>query len=260
MLHRTFIILCFGGCVLLTGGPVQAQGGGSAGAGPGQSGSPRGMYFPLHHRMPPGVAGYWSGMTGKVPLGRYQPIRIELPTSGQVAVYRGRPPRPAPLEAPAQFGVAVGSVYRLRIGHMPGFPGTTLYPSIEVLDHLNPPAGRAADFPIPIRFTEEDIELALAGRLVTKVVYLEQPQLAVPRRGEEGLPVQRVPAERNLLAEADLLGRPMVVVRLGSRRPAVHGEDAEFFGTGGPVRLPQNHRTPRAEETTGPGASSSPSP
>ena len=214
----------------------------------GQIHDPPGGYWPLNQRSTPGAAAAWNATRNNTTPGAYfQPVRLQLPTTGQVEVYAGRPHQAVPLATPAQVGILVGYVYRLRISNMPEYPGAELYPTIEVLDRLHPPPGKADDFPVPIELSEEDIELALGGRLVTKVVYLEQPQLARPTVPGEGVPVVTVPESTNILAEADLLGRPMLILRLGSRGPNVHGADPAFFGTGAPVRMP-----PPASPSPGP--------
>lgn len=206
----------------------------------GQIQDPPGGYWPVDQRTRPGVAAAWTATRNNTTPGRYfQPVRLELPTAGQVSIYAGLPHQAVPLAAPAQVGVLVGHVYRMRIGEMPQYPGVELYPTIEVLDRLHPPPGQEDRFPVPIELTEEDIELALSGRLVTKVIYLEQPQLARPLAQDETIPVATIPESRNVLAEADLLGRPMLILRLGSRGPNVHGADPAFFGTGAPVVLPR---------------------
>lgn len=215
-----------------------------------------GVYEPLNQRTPPGIAGDWAGILRRADAVYLQPVRVELPTKGRVAVYR-TPQQPVELDAPAQVGVAVGHTYRLRLSRMPEFPGVELYPSLEVLDRLHPPTGKVQEVPVPVPVTQQEIEQALAGRLVTKVVYLEQPQLAGLRGHDKAFSVLTVPARSNLLAEADRRGRPMLILRLGGRLPPVHSPLAErgipgeagpaFFGRGAPVSVPslpmEGHRT-----------------
>jgi hypothetical protein len=207
--------------VLTLSVPLQAQGR-----------SPE-LYFPLSQQTPPGMAGYWAATLGKA--GVIQQIRVELPSRGQVTFYNRSADRPVAMSAPAQLGVGVGYIYRLQISNMPEFPGIELYPSVEVLDRLHPPPGKADAFPIPVQFTREEIEFALSGRLVTKVVYLEQPQLAMPGKLPNPTPVLTIPPHKNLLAAADRVGRPMLILRLGGRLPDIHGNGSEFFGNGAPV-------------------------
>lgn len=200
---------------------------------------PPGGFWPLNQRSAPGMAAAWNATRNNTTPGAYfQPVRLQLPMPGQVEIYAGRPHQAVPLATPAQVGVLVGHVYRLRISNMPQYPGAELYPTIEVLDRLHPPPGKADEFPVPIDLSEEDLELALGGRLVTKVIYLEQPQFARPVAAGETIPLVTVPESTNILAEADLLGRPMLILRLGSRGPNVHGADPAFFGTGASVRMP----------------------
>ena len=131
--------------------------------------------------------------------------------------------------------MGVGFTYRLKLSGMPDFPGRTLYPTIELIDKLHPPAGLENDFPIPVSFAQDEIEEALAGRLVTKVVYLEQPQLAPPSEMRTESNTYSLPDKINLIAEADRRGRPMAIIRIGSRTPPTHGTDFGFYGEGGPL-------------------------
>ncbi len=201
----------------------------------GQSPAERGDYFqPLNQHLPPGTAASWARTAGRATPMYFQPIRFELPGLGTVTMFDQARNRPVSLPAPAQVGFAVGHVYRLRISHMPEFPGIELYPSIEVLDRLHPPDGLRDRFPVPVDFTRDEIELALDGRLVTRVVYLEQPQFAVPRALDKPMSVLTFPERENLFAEADRRGRPLVIIRIGGRLPSVHGPDPGFFGSRAP--------------------------
>lgn len=204
---------------------------------PSPAGAQEGRYVPLDQNAPVGRVGLWVGQFGKGLAGVLQPVQIGLPTKGKVTVYNGGRETGIDLGSPAQFSVGVGFVYRLRIADMPEFPGIELYPTIEMIDRLHPPPGRSQDFPIPVRFSAEEIESALDGRLVTKVVYLEQPQLAVTGDLTQAMLSRFLPPDRNLLIEADRSGRPMILVRLGGRTPDDSQPDAEFFERPAPFRL-----------------------
>lgn len=195
-------------------------------------------YQPLHQNLPAGVAAYWAGALGKATPPYFQPVKVELPSEGKVTVYHGPTFTPFEVMSGRPFAFLVGHVYRIRIAGMPEYPGVELYPSVEVLDRLHPPPGEELDFPIPLQFTEREIEAALEGRLVTKVVFLEQPQLAPPRPQQFPIPTPELQSSVNILAEADLAGRPMAILRLGSRVPWAGGADAGFYGPGAPVYLP----------------------
>lgn len=207
--------------------------------------SPPGRYYPYSQTTPPGVLARQMQMTR---ANRYytQPIKIQLPDSGSVGIfvpgsshYGGAELKSLNMtnDSGYQIAVAVGATYRMRIADMPDNPSAELFPSIEVLDRMHPPSGLKHDFPIPISITEEEVNHALAGNLVTKVIYLEQPQLADPRaiEGPDSLRTVNLSNRINLLAEADERGRPLLILRLGSRKPVANSRNYGFFGNGGPV-------------------------
>jgi hypothetical protein len=195
------------------------------------------VYQPLDQRTPPGVAGHWAAMLGRATPLYLQPVKVELPSQGSVTFYDVSTRKQHTVAAPAMARLGVGFTFRVRIDidRTATAPATTLYPSIEIIDRLHPPLGKADQFPIPVRFTQDEIELAAAGKMVTKVVYLEQPQLAIP--ADDPLPTTTIPPFENLLKEADRRGRPMLIVRLGGRQP--DSKDAwSFIGRGGPLQVP----------------------
>lgn len=195
-------------------------------------------YQPIHQNLPPGVAGYAAGIQGKASPPYFQPVKVELPSEGKVTVYHGPTFTPYEVDNGQPFAFLVGHVYRIRIANMPEYPGLDLYPTVELIDRLHPPPGRELEFPIPLQFTEEEINAALDGRMVTKVMFLEQPQLAPPRDQEFPIPTLEFLSSINILGEADRAGRPMAILRLGSRTPWAGGADAGFFGPGAPVYIP----------------------
>ncbi len=123
---------------------------------------------------------------------------------------------------------------------MPDFPGVELFPSIEIFDRLHPPAGREYEFPVPIVLTADEIQQAIDGRMITKVVYLEQPQFAVTGDIAPALLNRVLPPDRNLLIEADRLGRPMILVRLGGRTPDEGRPEDGFFMPPAPLQIEQH--------------------
>lgn len=194
----------------------------------------RAGYYPLDHRIPGRAAGWDRAIRPHRPE-YVQPVRIDLPSTGLVVFYDGSAGRNILTHAPSQVGMLVGRTYRFQITGMPEYPGASLYPTIELIDRLHPPAGREQDFPIPISFTPEEIESALSDNLVTKVIYLEQPQWAAPLEPGQPLPVHDLPADCNLLAAADRRGRAMAIVRLGGRVPDAREADSPFYGDLAPV-------------------------
>lgn len=196
-----------------------------------------GRQFPLNQMTPPGTAGQWAVQLGRATPDYFQPVRVNLPTKGIVTFFEGTPDRAHELQAPAQAGLIVGPVYRLRISDMPEFPGVEFFPSIELIDRLHPPRGKAEEFPVEFELTLEEFEWAASERLVTKVVYLEQPNRVPGAFLDEKIRIKTIEPFQNVIAEADLLGRPVAIVRLGGRTPDANRPDPAFFGPGGPIRI-----------------------
>ena len=196
-------------------------------------------YAPISDKLPPG---YSAEMLARIRGGDpyyLQPVRVELPSTGTVSIYSATPDPLATIAAPAQFSVNAGHYYRLRVADLPEFPGVEIYPSIEILDRLHPPAGQEANYPIPVVLTKADLQEAVNGRMVTRIVYLEQPQLATtldPLRRDFRPTLD--PAV-NALQAADRLGRPMIIVRIGGRTPDGADMPLSFFGSGGAFDLGQ---------------------
>lgn len=209
-----------------------------------------GKYFPLDHRQSPGVAARWSGLTQPARFGQPQPVRVILPESGELTFFQGGAAHAVVAPAPAQVTMFVGHVYRVKIAKLPGLPGVELYPTIELIDRLHPPAELRDQFPIPVEITAEEIAAALADRLVTKVIYLEQPDFAVPLQSQGSTPAVDLPEADNLLAAADHRGRPLAILRLGSRVPDPRSPVDEFYSqspilfTGLPQAAPTARQLP----------------
>ena len=194
-------------------------------------------YYPLRATDPPGLNAHFARAVRQPMPTDMTFVRLVPPSVGTVEVYGFAPSRAVPL-AQGWCGLAIGHVYRFRVAGLAEYPGVELYPTVEVLDRTHPPPGREAEFAVPVRFTVEEIDQALSGRMVTKVVYVEQPQLASTAPAEDGLVAETLPPDANLIREADLRGRPLLIVRLGARTPDPMRPDPEFFGPGGPVVLP----------------------
>ncbi len=167
-----------------------------------------------------------------------QPVRVEVAgQAGTISVYQGPDAREVSLTAPALVGLRVGLVYRLRISDLADYPGVELYPTVELIDRLHPPRGRELEFAVPIILTTDEIDAALDGRLVTKVIYLEQPDRAIPIRNSTAARTRPVQPRENVLEMADEAGRPMAIVRLGGRVPDAGTLELGFFGSGAPVQV-----------------------
>lgn len=220
--------------------------------------SVNGRQFPLNQMTPPGTAAQWATQLGKATPEYFQPVRVSLPTTGTVTFYEGSPERAYDVVAPAQAGLLVGRMYRLRISGMPEFPGVDFYPSIELIDRLHPPLGKAEEFPVEFELTPEEFEWAASGRLMTKVVYLEQPNRVPATMLESKERIKTIEPFQNVIAEADLLGRPVAIVRLGGRTPDPNQPEPAFYGPGGPIRItvPVAHNQSNTRRASVPGKTS----
>src|SRR5262245_21985513 len=187
---------------------------------------------PWHYRnkadSPPGLIASRQLQRGGPLPGYFQPVEITAPAGTLVSMVGDggfSEPQPAKLIA----GMLIGPVYRLKVANISGHEGEEVFPTIEVIDRLYPPPGQAARFPIPIELTLEELRYALDGRYVLRVIYLEDVQTSVPIRDEPGR--QRyfdVGAGQDAMQAADRLGRPMAILRMGSRVPLTE-EDAGGF-------------------------------
>ena len=175
--------------------------------------------------MPPGAIGSHRLLRGGPLFGYTQPVELRAPEGISLAIDSSGCYEQA--EERLVVGLSVGPVYRFMATGVPGFPGVEVYPTVELIDRLYPPAGKELEFPLPIELTAEDLRLAAQGALVTRVVYVENPQDALPLDEVNGQ--QRFDARPgdDPLVLADELGRPVAIVRLGTRRPEVN-QDPRF--------------------------------
>ena len=173
----------------------------------------------LRGNMIPGQASQIRALGSPSKAGQNQPVKLIVPDGVELSIVSS-----GSFAATAQpshtVGIQLGSLYRFRVTGVDVGTSFELYPSVELLDLLRPPAGLENDFPIPIVMTASDIREASAGRLVTKVIYLEDPEVALPRAGNKNeQPSFDVSAAEDPVRTAAGLGRPMAILRIGSRVP-----------------------------------------
>ncbi|HET6572201.1 MAG TPA: hypothetical protein VFG68_01255 [Fimbriiglobus sp.] len=125
---------------------------------------------------------------------------------------------PVPLQAPARYNFPQGNIYRLRISSIPNRPGKVYYPTLEVYPASPHTVTFLSHNTVPVSFTDEDIEQANAGNLVTKVVYLPLPQFQelVAVAGAEEVVSTRLEPGVNPVDEANRRGTILAVIRLGN--------------------------------------------
>lgn len=189
-----------------------------------------GVHYLHQGIMPPGAIGSMQLARGGPVVGFFQPVELRAPSGTSISLAEEggfTQLQPAPLKA----GLLIGQVYRLRVTGIPLRPGMEVFPTVEVIDRLYAPRGQERRFPIVVELSEEDLSLALAGKFVTRVIYLEDPHTA--------LPVPEDPSRQSWfeagpghdpLAVADELGRPMAILRMGARFPdQAMGPDMSFL-------------------------------
>ncbi len=155
-----------------------------------------------------------------------QVVRFQVPEGSTVEILG---PTPTPVPGPEGAGLLTvglkrGVGYRVRIANIPEREGVELFPVIEVVGHLHRPDGiDPARYPIRVILNFEDFDTVLnQSRMLTKVVYLEDPDQALPlRMAKDQIPVVSINPAENPLRVASALGRPMAIVRLGGRRPTL---------------------------------------
>ena len=169
--------------------------------------------------LPPGTVGQGQILRDRSLLNHFQAVEINVPAQAFVALaVDGRFERPQ--RGSVKAGLLVGQVYRVQISNIPFYEGLEVYPTIEIVNRLHPPAGQEFHFPVPIHFTQEDLELALDNQFVTRVVALENPREATPIADDpkDQRYFDVAPHEDPLLV-ADQRGKPMAITRMGSRIP-----------------------------------------
>ncbi len=184
-----------------------------------------------HYRasMPPGVVGRAKSMSSPDRYGYVQSVEVRVPEHCHIAL--AADDSATPQAGSMRAGLMLGDVYRFKLTNIPQHETQALYPSIEVIDRLHPPAGEEDRFPVPVEITQEDIELALRGDMVVRVIYVEDPSRAFPKSEGDQQRSFDVAAGEDPLRVADDEGRPIAILRLGSRVPLASDELDEFhFG------------------------------
>jgi hypothetical protein len=124
-------------------------------------------------------------------------------------------------------GLQIGAVYRFSVAGLVNYPEVEIFPTVELIDRLYPPPNLALRYPVPIEFTLDELELAARGAFVTRVIYVEDPQQALPvaRRRDSDQPWMEAPPGEDPLVTADHFGRPIAILRIGGRVPSAAGSE-----------------------------------
>jgi uncharacterized repeat protein (TIGR01451 family) len=187
---------------------------------------------------------------GEVAVAAAPPGTPVLEPDVQVVRFQGPPgltvevlaPEPSPVPQGDGAGIITvglrrGIPYRLRLTNIPERAGRELYPVIEVVGHLHRPETiDPGKYPIRVIFSQEDLDDTVDhNQLVTKIIYLEDPDQAIPfKMPKDQVPVLTISPAEPPLRVARALGRPVAIVRMGVRQPTVEEIQA---GLGGDVGL-----------------------
>lgn len=138
------------------------------------------------------------------------------------------------------FGLRPGYSYRFELS----IPGSDrkLYPEVEIRGTLVPrPGMKYMEWPTPLLLTANDIERALLGAVITKAIYLEDPEKAIPAQFGLNTPDEMpVDTEEQAIKQAIANGRLVAILRIGSRPP--EAEWLKMTAIDGTILLPgQGH-------------------
>lgn len=143
------------------------------------------------------------------------------------------------VKSPAGVAMYVGIPYRIKITGIPFQPEAELFPTVEIIDRTYPPAEKAHRFPIPVEFDQLELEAALRGEMVTRVIYLEDSSIAEPVSYVGPQRVYDAQPGEDMMMTADTYGRPLAIIRLGSRVPESPDGfvDSDFLYQSPPVAM-----------------------
>ncbi len=185
-------------------------------------------------RLPAGTIGKLVQQQHPELIGVMQPVLIKVPEGASVAVAEGAGFSYGTVNA-TLASLQVGETYRLKVSNIPNQYGD-VYPTIELIDRLHPPPGKELRYPIPIQLTEEELSMALRGKYVTRVIYVEDPRRALAVRDlPDSQRYFEVMSHEDPYRVASRLGRPVAILRMGSVAPSSQGPSAAFLFHSPPV-------------------------
>ncbi len=119
------------------------------------------------------------------------------------------------------FGFRPGYVYRLKFVNA-AHPEETVGGTLEVRGSIVPrPGMKYMEFPALVGVNRTDVKTAVGGGVVSKVIYLENPEVALPLEQKANIPIEvAADSERESLDLARESGRVVAVLRIGGRVPS----------------------------------------
>lgn len=140
-----------------------------------------------------------------------------------------------PLITPGFHEFQYANVYRLKLSNIPNRPGEELYPTLEIA----PPCAATQAFlqhsMVPIEFNDNDIDQALSGNYITKVIYLPTPEFqSLATTGVGTLVSTQLEPGADPIREAMRRGSILAIIRMGNKilTPEMQMQNGGEFGHG----------------------------
>ncbi len=179
-------------------------------------------------------------------VARYQPphvdgpplfVRFAGPDGMKVTLFTGGG-RKQTLVAPFMVGLRPGYKYRIEVSNMPNHPGLVIHPTLEVRGSLRGgPKVPPQEYPVTIRFQEDDFDRVERGSYLTKVVVLEDPHRAEPIATRPENPIQlEAPLGVDPMQMGLKRGAPIMLVQMGQR--TFTERELISWGISGTILLP----------------------
>lgn len=146
--------------------------------------------------------------------------KLIVPRGGKIMLY-GNGGSPHKYDDKVKVGFRSRHRYAFALENLPQSDGRTYYGTIEVVRGLLLPKNvKGPDAAVPLVFNDQDAEDLAAHRMITKMVVVEDPDVAI---AEAGHPDEAIRHEATMFGDAVEiargLGKTVAIVRVGSRIP-----------------------------------------
>ena len=167
---------------------------------------------------PAGMIGYGGGYGG----GFSMPSQVQFvgPVNMTVGWQAGAAFAPNQLISGDYYDFQQGAVYQLMFDgvSLPGKPVRSLYPTLEVRSAHPTTTDYLQHNAIPLEITEEDLEHVFSSNMVTKVIYLPNPEFqARAIAGVETLVSTKLDPGVDPVQQAEQMGTIMLILRFGNK-------------------------------------------
>jgi uncharacterized repeat protein (TIGR01451 family) len=149
-----------------------------------------------------------------------RPVFATVSATGANIVFFDANAQPIPIPSGGIVGLRSRFRYVVALENLGPRPDMRFYGSIEVvLGPWLPPMVSGPEAPVAIAFNDQDVRALSNGGMITKVIVLENPAMALPVVGSPTEPlIFDVLDEKSALHEAKLRGRIFMIVRIGDRQ------------------------------------------